>query len=603
MLAFIFVSLFIIITALGIGSFSRQYLLSVMMNEREVADNPVELFFMGICIWGALLNIWSLIGAANIYTAIVSLVLVILYIALNANYFLSKTLFPFYKTLWGDNNGWVAGLLLLLLLICAIIPPNNYDAGLYHIQAIKWAEQYAVVPGLGNLHGRFAFNPSIFMLNAATSFRTIFDTGIYAINGVFLGVFLLWLLAQVYQTKNIIKALFYAILIFLCLSDYAMQISSPTPDIAATVLICFVLLRTWQRQIDLETSNIAPFWGDYLPVIIIACYTITIKLNAAPLLLLIAYIAWLCRKTIWWRSVFIFFIIGCFITIPWLVRNVILSGYLVYPISIDLFSPDWKIPMENVIDERNWIYSWARIPAQHWREVLAMPISQWLPIWFDSQKIQHKAVALLLVVLLPFSLLMIWIFKTQKMGQLPIAPLVQKLADNWFIVWAIAYSGCIYWFIMAPSFRFCSAFIWLGSTMPLLLFQNIRFPRWLQRTCRYVILVFFLATVGYFYRNAAKQLLGYFVWGTGQERATAYAPSDYLWKPLPIEVYSWKGEFAYQTYHIDSAIILVPQNENRCFDAGLPCTPLLNPTLTMRGNSLANGFRVLAPNPMKLSDF
>ncbi|EMO63800.1 hypothetical protein LEP1GSC133_1179, partial [Leptospira borgpetersenii serovar Pomona str. 200901868] len=49
---------------------------------------------------------------------------------------------------------------LLSALIFFLYPPSPfaYDSGLYHIQSIKWIQEYSVVPGLANLHGRFGFN-------------------------------------------------------------------------------------------------------------------------------------------------------------------------------------------------------------------------------------------------------------------------------------------------------------------------------------------------------------------------------------------------------------------------------------------------------------
>ena len=42
----------------------------------------------------------------------------------------------------------------------------HYDTGLYHAQAIRWIEEYGVVPGLANLHSRFGYNSASFALSA-----------------------------------------------------------------------------------------------------------------------------------------------------------------------------------------------------------------------------------------------------------------------------------------------------------------------------------------------------------------------------------------------------------------------------------------------------
>src|SRR5688572_15778226 len=66
-----------------------------------------------------------------------------------------------------------AAVLPLILLSAALFAvlenathrPLNPDTNIYHAQAIHWIESYPVVPGLGNLHGRLAFNSSWFVSN------------------------------------------------------------------------------------------------------------------------------------------------------------------------------------------------------------------------------------------------------------------------------------------------------------------------------------------------------------------------------------------------------------------------------------------------------
>jgi hypothetical protein len=61
------------------------------------------------------------------------------------------------------------GLLVLyfiMVLLAAQAYPKVYDTGLYHAQFIQWISTYKTVPGLGNLHGRFAYNNQSFLLES-----------------------------------------------------------------------------------------------------------------------------------------------------------------------------------------------------------------------------------------------------------------------------------------------------------------------------------------------------------------------------------------------------------------------------------------------------
>ncbi|MHB1482728.1 MAG: LIC_10190 family membrane protein, partial [Bellilinea sp.] len=66
------------------------------------------------------------------------------------------------------------GVILLGLIFISVLENSthaatNPDTGIYHAQAIRWIETFPAVPGLGNLHTRFAYNSSWLVLNALFS--------------------------------------------------------------------------------------------------------------------------------------------------------------------------------------------------------------------------------------------------------------------------------------------------------------------------------------------------------------------------------------------------------------------------------------------------
>jgi len=70
-----------------------------------------------------------------------------------------------------SRGRWLA--LTLLTVLPLLVFTNQslsghapFDHGLYHMQSVKWIENFAIIPGLGNLHHRFAFNNSSFLLVA-----------------------------------------------------------------------------------------------------------------------------------------------------------------------------------------------------------------------------------------------------------------------------------------------------------------------------------------------------------------------------------------------------------------------------------------------------
>ena len=76
--------------------------------------------------------------------------------------------------------------LILLFLVFSYGASRGYlhfDSGLYHAQAIRWIEEYGVVPGLANLHCRLAYNSSVFTLTALYSMSFVMGQSFHAVAG------------------------------------------------------------------------------------------------------------------------------------------------------------------------------------------------------------------------------------------------------------------------------------------------------------------------------------------------------------------------------------------------------------------------------------
>ncbi|MBQ7430835.1 MAG: hypothetical protein IJV29_14430, partial [Butyrivibrio sp.] len=112
--------------------------------------------------------------------------------------------------------------------------------------------------------------------------------------------------------------------------------------------------------------------------------TTTVKLSAAMrMLLAIKPIVQLVRTRKKDSVIPILFSVAMslLISIPFFVRNVILSGWLIYPFtSIDLFNVPWKVPKGQAAYDAKEIMVYGR----GYTDVLQydMPFTQWFPNWF-----------------------------------------------------------------------------------------------------------------------------------------------------------------------------------------------------------------------------
>ena len=296
---------------------------------------------------------------------------------------------------------WLVGILLVLIFFTVLEnsthSPSNPDTGIYHAQAIRWMETYPAVPGLGNLHSRLAYNTNWLVLNALFSFSFLGLRSFHVLPGAMALAALVYLVQGVQQLLKgsvTFGNIFKMILIPLLFYTVGAQISSPGTDLPADILI-WITLAVWLDYIDIPKDKPGAGLGEIF-IFIFSIYLVTIKLSSLPVLLLAAFIFF--RQLRLGRKIAVrYLVVAIILLAPWWARNLILSGYWVYPVpAIAHFSPnwDWKIPLERVIQEQRSILAWARLPQADAQEVLAMPLKSWLRQWFENQTANRQALVL-----------------------------------------------------------------------------------------------------------------------------------------------------------------------------------------------------------------
>jgi hypothetical protein len=373
--------------------------------------------------------------------------------------------------------------------------PANADTAIYHAQAIHWIETYPAVPGLGNLHSRLAYNSNWLLDNAVFSFTWTGNSGPYTVLPgllVLLSIFYflggLWQLAR-HQISP--AALIKTLLIPLFFIVSPSEVSSPGTDLPAVFLTWVILCECLDGLLDIRETLMVR----QLLILSLAVFAATIKLSVLPLLLLplILGIWHLRQKDFRWLSYLI--VIGFFILGAWMTRNVILSGYLIYPLpQLDLFSFDWKIPHVVAVNEINSISNWARhiwIGADE--HANSLPIQEWVPLWFKAETVNHKG----LICTAAMGLLIYAVLLVNKPTR---QWLIQVAGESYLVIFGIVYTGCIYWFLSAPDFRFGYSFILFSI---LLIFLPLMIKalsiNWINRLFPlFLVIVFILFQVGFY---------------------------------------------------------------------------------------------------------
>ncbi len=263
----------------------------------------------------------------------------------------------------------------------------HVDTGLYHAQAIRWIEEYGVVPGLGNLHSRFAYNSSALSLCALYSLEWLVREPLHAVQGFFA----LLVAVQCVPLLSVLKGRRIAVSDFLrCGAIYYLtvlygEMVSPATDYFAMLLVFYILI-SWLDLMEKGEKEAEP----YALLCLLAVAAVTVKLSTAALCLLVCRPAAMFLKNRQWKKILLYIGLGSLTALPWLIRNVLISGWLVYPFTfIDLFSVDWKMGKGLADFDSKEIQVYARGIYDVNR--YDMPFLRWAFPWFRSLKGLEKA--------------------------------------------------------------------------------------------------------------------------------------------------------------------------------------------------------------------
>lgn len=336
---------------------------------------------------------------------------------------------------------------MLILSAGALLAPGNYDSGLYHFPTIAWLNQHPIVLGLGNLHGRLAFNQSYFSFVALLNIYPVFNKG-YTIAGPTM-MLLGFLTITFGGLKNVAQGAYLQAALILLLGVQCADISAPTPDLAINVLQIVIfsqmLLFFWRYSQQLAITS------DALIAFTFQCFLIsTLKLSGIAYgLTAFLIVFWRCVRidklnlTLYYR---LFSLVGVFAFIH-IVRSLLLSGAPFYPSSFGLFSGvSWAIPLETVQTELNWTYSWARRPG--YEATLVLGNWDWFKPWLKALPFSSLICGFTTAIFLPC----FWIAKRKNGINIPAS--VANFLPTAQLALIPLLIAILFWFTTAPDIRF-----------------------------------------------------------------------------------------------------------------------------------------------------
>lgn len=318
------------------------------------------------------------------------------------------------------------------------------DTNIYHAQAIRLYEEYGLIKGMGNLQLHFAYNSAYLAFAAIFSLNWFLGQSLHTTTGfieIIMCIYAFHGLKGFKENKNHIADFMRIGILFYTLVILTGSMS-PATDYATMYFVLFVIT-AWCENVE-GSRDVAI----YSLLAVAAVFVTTLKFSACFLALITIYPAIYLVKEKRWREILIYLGCGVAIVFPFLIRNILISGWLLYPFDkIDIFRVEWKIPREYLLVDANQIKVWGR--CLYDVEKVDWPVSRWISIWWQGQERYEQMLigAGIIGTILLFVQLAERLLKRKKL--------------KWdMIVLIMTIFGCLaVWFFMAPFIRYGLAFL------------------------------------------------------------------------------------------------------------------------------------------------
>ncbi|NPV56877.1 MAG: hypothetical protein HPY76_09460 [Anaerolineae bacterium] len=340
----------------------------------------------------------------------------------------------------------------------ALFQSPHVDYGLYHLQTVKWFSAYPLVPGLGNLHHRLAFNHAIFLFGALLNAGSSLGLGYYLTTNVPAYALILQgalgLIALIRARSVISKTEVFMALILPAVLWHFSHLPMVGYSADNLVFIIQVVVIAWLLELFDHKADLAAFQRQARRVLALSALGIALKLSFAFFALMVTLVVlalWWTRfrkqtvapfKTmLGWAGLMLVWVA------PWLARNVIMSGYLLYPSTFIALPVKWRMPGHLADGLTRIITLWARTDSD------GIPYTgdlNWFITWAQRFPYIPRQALLIGVIVL----LLVGVVYLLGRGRL-------RLAGDLLAVIGISLGAGVSWFISAPDYRFSGALLFI----------------------------------------------------------------------------------------------------------------------------------------------
>lgn len=455
---------YVFITTYIIGYFTLRRAYRFYKHERHIGI--MSSVMAGLAITTAYAGFFSIFYKVGIVANIVMILFCILFVWLDRTHY--KDILVEIKSdnltkkIFGASSIRIIKVIVFSIFFVAALfftTEGNFfsDSGYYHEQSIRWIEEFGTVKGSVHILKRLAYNSCYFCQCALYSMRDIFSQSLHCLSG-FYGILVMgYALAGFNKSirTNAIRLAPFVYFILLC-----SEITSPASDYPLVFSVFYVVIRWFELRDDNEEH-----YSPYALLSLFVVFLISIKLTVGCLILIVIKpaIAMIKEKRV--KEIITSIMAGIIILLPYFIRNYIICGWLIYPFTkIDIFNPDWKLPMRHVQADADEIKVWGRGMGQIGGQVTDS-IKVWLPNWWEYMSVPNRLIVASAIIVLSVYL----VYRVCRFISEVIRHGIKKTAtevvidniDRYIFEAALLFS-LLYWFFESPLFRYGVCYIFIA---------------------------------------------------------------------------------------------------------------------------------------------
>ena len=452
---------YVFITTYIIGYFTLSRAYRFYKHERHIGI--MSSVMAGLAITTAYAGFFSIFYKVGIVANIVMILFCVLFVWLDRTHYTDILSDinggKFIGRIFGSGSTRIIKVIVFSIFFVAALfftTEGNFfsDSGYYHEQSIRWIEELGTVKGSVHILKRLAYNSCYFCQCALYSMKDIFSQSLHCLSG-FYGILVMGYALSGFNKSirtNAIRLAPFVYFILLC-----SEITSPASDYPLVFSVFYVVIRWFELRDDNEEH-----YSPYALLSLFVVFLISIKLTVGCLILIVIKpaIAMIKEKRI--KEIITSIMAGIIILLPYFIRNYIICGWLIYPFTkIDIFNPDWKLPMRHVQADADEIKVWGRGMGQIGGQVTD-GIKVWLPHWWEYMSVPNRMIVASAIIVLSVYL----VYRVCRFISEVIRHGIKKTAtevvidniDRYIFEVALLFS-LLYWFFESPLFRYGVCYI------------------------------------------------------------------------------------------------------------------------------------------------